>query len=159
MNILILYETKTGFTKACAENLQKQLPGSTLHDMHDETISFDGFDTILIGAPIYNGEIEPFASRFFHRKKVKLMQKRLGIFCAGMNIEEFNLAVQTSLPADIFYHAQIVHCGGKIDYKSLSFMDKMKVRRRLGIKDDKEFMNDLKIDEFLKWVEEEKEAK
>ncbi|QMS84817.1 flavodoxin domain-containing protein [Candidatus Xianfuyuplasma coldseepsis] len=158
MKTIILYETRTGFTEECAQNMHKHIPGSVLKDIHEEDYSLEDFDTVLVGAPIYVGEIEHYTSRFFQRKKRKLMDKRLGIFCAGMNTAEFNLAVQTSLPPDIFYHAQIVHCGGKIDYKSLSLKDKFTVRRRLGLKENKEIHNELKVEEFLKWVNE-KEAK
>lgn len=152
MKTIILYETRTGYTEQCAINIQKHIPGSVLKDIHEDDYDLNNFDTVLVGAPIYEGEIERFTTRFFIRKKPKLMNKRLGIFCAGMNIQEFNLAVQTSLPPDIFYHAQVVHCGGKIDYKSLSLRDKFKVRRRLGLKEDKEINNEQKIQEFLKWV-------
>ena len=155
MSILILYESKTGFTEHCAISLQEHLPGSDIEDIHNDTYDLTAYDTILIGAPIYMGEIEHFTQRFFVRHKPKLLKKKLGIFCAGMNKEEFNHAVQNSLPPDIFYHANIVHCGGKIDYSTLSIKEKFTIRRRLGIKSDAHIENEDKMAEFIKWVKKD----
>jgi menaquinone-dependent protoporphyrinogen oxidase len=154
MKTLILYETKMGFTQQCAETLHNQLKESVMQDIHDESYDLNDYDTILVGSPIYIGELEQFTKRFFIRHKPELMKKKLGIFCAGMNREEFNLAVQNSLPPDIFYHANIVHCGGQIDMDKLSFKQKFTIRRRLGIKENSKVENPGKIDEFVKWVQE-----
>lgn len=155
MNILILYETKSGFTEECAKQIHQQIPGSVMVDIHSDEFQIDDFDTILIGAPIYNGEIEHYTSRYFTIHKLKLLKKRLGIFCAGMNTEEFNYAIQESMPPDIFYEAKIIHCGGRIKYKNLSLKEKFTVRRRLGIKDDAEINNTDKMEQFIKWTKNE----
>jgi len=155
MKTLILYETKSGFTEECALHIQRHIPGSELIDIHTDNFDLADYDTVLIGAPIYDGRIEHYTSRYFTIHKLKLLNKRLGIFCAGMDTEDFNYAVQESMPPDIFYEAKIIHCGGRIDYKRLSLKDKFTVRRKLGIKSDKEVHNEQKLEQFIKWAKNE----
>lgn len=80
------------------------------------------------------------------------MRKKLGIFCAGMNQQEFNTAVQDSLHPDIFYHAEIVHCGGKLNFDKISLIDKITVKRKLGITESIEIKKDVEMKAFIEWV-------
>jgi menaquinone-dependent protoporphyrinogen oxidase len=155
MSALILYDTKGGFTKEQATDLSEQVPKSKVFNLSSKDYTVEDYDTILVGAPIYKGELSELAKLFFIKHKKILKQKRLGIFCAGMNIPEFNEAIQESLPPDIFYHAYIVHCGGRIIYESLSFKDKFTIKRRLGIKEDTLVSCDDKMQEFLSWIQED----
>lgn len=47
-----------GFTKKCAEHLHSKIEGSDIFDIEKQTFDLSGYDKILIGAPIYVGEIE-----------------------------------------------------------------------------------------------------
>ena len=51
MSTLVLYESKTGFTEQCAKTIHDHILGSELSDIHAETMDFNDFDTVLIGAP------------------------------------------------------------------------------------------------------------
>lgn len=155
MKTLILYETKTGYTKGCAEFLHKNIENSEMLNIHSNLYKIEDYDQILVGAPIYIGELEYDNARFFFTKEKQLLKKRLGIFCAGMNKAEFNLAIQSSLPPNVFYHAEIVHCGGKIEYDTLSRKEKKIVRKRLGITDSKSIDNVESMQLFLKWARNE----
>lgn|GEM_PF-2001594 len=159
MKTLILYETRTGYTKECADTLHSNIKDSHIFDITSKDYSLNDFDTILVGAPIYIGEIEKKTSRFFHIHKLKLLNKKLGIFCAGMNKEEFSMAVQNSLPPDVFYHAEIVHCGGRIEYKKLTFREKLTLRRRLGIKKSENMSNENEVESFIEWVNSDMKEK
>lgn len=153
MKILILYETKSGFTKEIADKIFIRIPDSDMFDMHEvDQYNLEDYDTIIVGAPIYQGEIIKDAEQFFVQNKKILLKKRLGIFCSGMNSAEFNQAVQNSLPPDIFYDSELVHCGGRINYKSLSFKERRIIKRRLGITHDEVLENSQKMDEFIKWI-------
>lgn len=154
MKVLILYETKSGFTKDCAMKLHKALDGSEMFDIHKDDFNIDDYEVVLIGTPIYKTKLEPLTISYITKHKWKLLDKKLGIFCAGMNTKEFNLAVQESLPGEIFLHAEIVHCGGKIVYQSLSWVDKRTVKKRLGITSSEHLDYQHKLDELVKWAKE-----
>lgn len=134
MNTLILYESKMGFTEKCAKHLNSKIIGSELYDIKSNDYLLEDYDRVIIGAPIYIGEIEEITKKFIDDNKFILLEKKLGLFCAGVNKEEFHIAVQDSLPAEIFYHADIVYCGGVIDYHRLSLKEKYTIWRRLKIR-------------------------
>lgn len=157
MKTLILYETKKGYTLHCADFIKKNIENSEIFDVRSDEYNLDDYDTVLVGAPIYIGKIEKKTARFFFIHQQKLLKKRLGIFCAGMNKEEFNKAVQESIPPNIFYHAEIVHCGGKIEYKKLSLKEKFTVWRYLGITKSDEYDNMNDVSSFLHWARGERE--
>ena len=133
MKTLILYQTKHGFTESCARFIAKKMTDVTLEKIETPLIDVENYDRIMIGAPIYKGEIEEFTKEFIKNHKVALLKRKLGIFCSGLAKEEFSLAVQNSLPAEVFYHATIVHCGGVVKMHELSILEKLTLRRRLGI--------------------------
>lgn len=149
MKTLITFETKYGYTKECAEKIASKLPDATVLDVNSQAISIDDYDRIIIGVPIYKSTLEQDSQNFITKNQVKLLKKPLGIFCSGMNKEEFNYAVQNSLPAEIFYHSTIVHSGGKVDFTKLSFFDKRTIKRRLGITSSIESTNTKELNDFI----------
>ena len=159
MKTLILYDSKTGFTKGCAEQIHKMIEDSYICEINGIEYNIKDFDTILIGAPIYGGKIKKNVLKFFRNNKMKLLGKKLGIFCAGINKEEFNKAVQNSIPPEIFYKAQIIHCGGKITYPQLSFIEKMTVKRKFGVTQSTHVENKDELLEFIQWVNSDSKEK
>lgn len=154
MKVLILYETQKGFTKECGEKILAQLEDADLRDIQRDKYDISEYDVIVVGAPIYEGRIDKYTERFFKDNKWKLLNKKLGIFCAGMNTKEFNMAMQESLPGDIFLHAEIIHCGGRIQYDALSKKEKRVVKKRLGITQSDSLEYPHKIDAFIKWIKQ-----
>ena len=150
MKTLILYESKMGFTKKCADYLHTKIIDNDIYDIEDKKYKLKDYDRILIGAPIYIGEIEKTTKDFINNNKLLLLEKELGLFCAGMNSEEFHIAVQDSLPPNIFYHADIVHCGGVIDYKRLNLREKFTIWRRLRIRKSQEAEKLDSLDSLIK---------
>jgi len=139
-----------GFTKKCANYLHLKIKDSELFDIEKAGFILKNYDQIIIGAPIYVGEVEKYTKNFIERNKLTLLDHKLKLFFTGMNKGEYHIAVQYSLPVDVFYHAEIVFCGGIIDYSRLTLRDKYTVWRRLKIRssvDDSHLEN---LDEFVK---------
>jgi menaquinone-dependent protoporphyrinogen IX oxidase len=151
--IAILFDSQHGFTKNCAIELQKSLPQSELYNINKYT-TYDpnDFDTIIVGAPIYKGALDPFVQKFFKRFKLVLLKKKIALFSSGMNEEEFNIAIQDSVPPEIFYNAFIVYCGGKINYEELSKKEKRILKRRLGITSDTEIKKMDRASSIINWI-------
>lgn len=152
MKTLILYETRKGYTKNCGIKLHDSIADSDLKDIMKDKYDISEYEIILVGAPIYEGTIDNITKKFFQNNKWKLLDKKLGIFCAGMNTKEFNKAMQESLPADIFIHAEIIHCGGRIVYETLKWKEKRILKRRLGITASDHLDYSHKLEELIKWV-------
>lgn len=152
MKTLILYDTINGFTKDCAQNISTRVNDSSVYEISSEEFRLEDYETILIGAPIYRSKINKNVIDFITEKMAKLLDKKLGMFCAGMNKQEFHLAVQNSLPVEFFYRAKIVHCGGKINFAQLSLLQKLTVKRRLGIKASVSLEKKEEMTKFIAWV-------
>ncbi|KFZ26582.1 MAG: protoporphyrinogen oxidase [Candidatus Izimaplasma bacterium HR2] len=135
MKTLILYESIMGYTEKCAKYLFKKIEGCAIFDISSKDFNLDDYDKILIGAPLYIGEVEKITQKFIKKNKLKLLDKELGLFFSGMSRSEFHIAIQDSLPPNIFYHANIVHCGGVVEFSKLSWKDKRTIKRRLEIKE------------------------
>ena len=134
MKTLILYQSLYGYTKRCAEYLNLKIDNSDMFDIKSKDYCLEDYEKILIGAPLYIGEIEKTAKKYIEDNKFVLLERKLGLFCAGMSKEEFHIAVQDSLPPNIFYHADIIHCGGVVDFPKLTLREKYTIWRRLKVR-------------------------
>ncbi len=150
MKTIILYESKMGYTKKCAEYLHQKMENSDLFDIEKAGFVLKDYEQIVIGAPIYIGKVEDYTRDFINRNKLTLLDRKLKLFFTGMNKEEYHIAVQDSLPVDIFYEAQIVFPGGIIDYSMLSLRDKYTIWRRLKIRQSVNDAHLENLDELLK---------
>lgn len=148
MKTLILYDTKYGFTEKCALYLHAKIQESDIQKLSDD-IDIAGYDKILLGTYIYVGEINENACNFLIKHKNKLLSKKLGIFCAGLNKIDFSNAVQKSIDPEIFYHAKIVNPGGKVIIENLTFFEKRKIKKRINIIEDTEEFYPENLDELL----------
>jgi len=149
MKTIILYESKMGFTKKCAEYLHSKIKDSAIFDIERAGFVLKDYDQIMIGAPIYVGEVEDYTKDFIERNKFTLLDRKLKLFFSGMNKEEFHIAVQDSLPVDVFYHAKTVFCGGVIEYSKLTLRDKYTIWRRLKIRKSIDDAHFERLDEFI----------
>ena len=148
MKTLILYDTKYGFTEMCASYLYDKLPESNIHKLSDN-IDITEYDKILLGTYIYVGEVNENTSDFLKRNKNKLLDKEFGIFCAGLNKNEFSNALQNSLDPEIFYHAKIVLSGGKVKLEDLTFFERRKIKKRINVRENIEEFYPENLDELL----------
>ena len=70
MKTIILYDSIKGYTKKCAEYLHSNIEGSDIFDIDNRVFDLGDYDQVLIGAPIYVGEIEEIPGYQDVRKKV-----------------------------------------------------------------------------------------
>lgn len=152
MKTIILYESKYGYTKECAIKIKDRVENSDLFDVKSGEFNLKEYDTILIGSPIIKGEFVKEIITFLKQYHSVLMNKKVGIFCSGMDKKEFNLAVQNSMPAELFYSAKIIHCGGEINMSKLSFRDRRTIKKRLNIIDSIRIDNEKPYEDFIKWI-------
>ena len=82
MKILIVYASKTGTTKECAEFLASEL---STHDVFianaaENVPALDGFDTVVVGSPIRMGGVHKSIRRFLSDRRTELEGVRRGYF-------------------------------------------------------------------------------
>jgi len=155
MKTVVLFESKKGYTEECAKYISRRVENCDIFEIHKFDGDLDEYDNILIGSPIYKREIGEHTEDFFSIKKNILLQKRLGVFCSAMNIQEFNIAMQERIPVEVFIHAKIIHCGGEVDFEKLTRKEKKIIKRRLGITQSASLKGKSKLDDLINWVQNE----
>lgn len=129
MKTVILYSSKKGFTKKCAEYLHKEISDSDIFTLEEKNIDYNQYDKILLGAPIYFGGISKEVLAFITEHKDILLKKKLGMFYSGMNKDEFDKTVKQCLPSDIYYHSTVVRAGGAYYFEKLNFLQRLIVKK------------------------------
>jgi len=154
MKTLIVYTTKHGSVAAVAQMIQDKIPETTVVNcMTDIVPPLDCYSTIILGASIYMGKIQPEMKHFIETHLDVLMKKKIGIFlCSGR--EEPNI-FPDNFPARLLEHASITSVVGYAYYtEKLSFIEKLAVKAIAGIKATEEKFNLKKIDDFAAKITE-----
>jgi menaquinone-dependent protoporphyrinogen oxidase len=86
MKTLIVYASKHGTTAKCAKALMLLLGnGTSIHDLKTGPLpDLDGFDTVILGGPIYAGSLPANLRAFCQSQANVLASKRLGLFTCSM---------------------------------------------------------------------------
>ena len=132
MKILIIYATKGGVSKACAEMLCEKLNSSvfdiTLCDIENGAPSPEDFDVAVIGGSIRMGSINKNLKKYIKTYASALSQISTALFlCCGYT-ENFDDYVTLNFPKHLFPSLGI-HCfGGELKPEKLKGFDKFVVR-------------------------------
>lgn len=115
MKSLILYTTKSGATKECAELLANRLNCSA----YDITkgipcIKLSAFDTLILGTGVRMGKIYKPIKNFMQENMDLLFEKRTAIFFCNAYEDTFQKTVSTNLSPELVKHAVCIKSfGGK----------------------------------------------
>lgn len=122
MKVLIVYGTKYGCTKKCAEILKSYLPGEvTVISAKAAPASLKSYDVVFIGGSVYMGKMRKEVIRFCSQNKIELMNKRLGIFVCCYTPNGTEGFIETLFPQEILSHASYVTCvGGEMNYEKMN---------------------------------------
>ena len=119
MSTIIIYISKSGATKRCAEILAKNISGSVLCDIQKHIPLIDDFDTIIIGSGIRMGKIYKPMNKFIKKNLSLLMSKSTAIFLCNYYSETFLKAIENNIPKEL---SESVICieslGGKKPFAS-----------------------------------------
>ncbi len=141
MQVLILYGSKTGTTEDCANRIMAALEASEniqniaiLNLDKRPKINLDDYDTIVIGSPIYMGQIRNSVKLFLGYNIEKLMTKKLHFFVCGLARGAEGVALfEKQVPTTLFRHAiQIEQLGGDVHIDRLGFFHKFIMKKVLA---------------------------
>lgn len=109
---MILYATKTGSARQCAEILAEQLPSSTVHDLGDGDPDIDGAHTVIIGSGVRMRHLYEPARGFLARHRETLLHKNVALFLCGHYPDTHPQTIEKDVPADFLRHALCVSSVG-----------------------------------------------
>lgn len=155
MKTVVIYKSKTGFTRKYAEWLAQSLQADifTLHEIDLETLT--GYDNIIYGGGLYAVGIN--GVKFITKYLEHLSDKKIVIFATGaspVRDEVLEHVIKANIPATNLDHLRVFYLRGGFDYSKLSNLDKalmmalkfkIKMKQKLTGKLDKDELGMLSI--------------
>ena len=138
MNSIIIFDSKTGTTKTCANYVKDHLNIEKSYHVKDVNFSLNEYNNIIICTPIYFGRISKKIKQFIKGNKSILLQKNLTLVVVCMNQSEYNQTIENNFDEEIRNHADIVYGGGAYHLKKLNFIQRFMVKKIASITDDVE---------------------
>lgn len=154
MNTIIIYSSKYGCTKDCANILKNKLSDSvTIVDINDNNtkIELSKFDTIIIGSSIYVGSISKKIRVLCNDNIELLNKKRIGIFlCCGFS-EQADKYLKSNFPSSLLENANATGIfGSEARLEKMKFLDKLIMKSVAKGNYDNFKISQDSIDNFLK---------
>ena len=107
MKTLIVYESKKGYTKSCAEQIAGELGKTTVivsaKMAYKEAL--DQYDLIIIGSAVYAGKVPSRIRRFCKVKEDELLNRPLALFMCGTGEEFKDSYYEKNYPQSLLEHA------------------------------------------------------
>lgn len=131
MKILIIYSTKGGVSKECADILYSKLCGSfevSVYDINDTPPSPDGFDVAVIGGSVRFGKLNKKLKSYLRTHSQKLSNINTALFiCCGFT-DSFEDYASMQFPKQIIPSLGIHFFGGELKPQKLKGIDKWIVK-------------------------------
>lgn len=137
MSTLIVYASKYGFTKTCAEILAKKLGENVdIYDLNSNLPDLMKYDKVIVGGSIYAGKIRKPVMRFCTDNLNTLKGKKLGLFICGMAKEDdAQKQLESSFPQELLaVCAAKGFFGGECNYEKMNFLEKFIMKKITGSK-------------------------
>lgn len=131
MKIAVIYSTKNGVARECAEKLRGLLVPRNeveLFNVRENPPSPDDFDVIVLGGSVRMGRLGKELCAYLERHKTALSAKPCAFyFCLGFS-ERFEEYADLLLPKNIIFSLGVHNFGGELKADKLRGFDKFIVK-------------------------------
>ncbi|ABZ83905.1 hypothetical protein HM1_0647 [Heliomicrobium modesticaldum Ice1] len=156
MSTVICYLSKRGTTEYCAKRLADLIDDSVeIVDVRKNPVGPDwsACDTVILGVPIYGGDIEREFKQFVRENWRYIMAKRLALFICGMLEKKSEAEIKTAYPEQLLRRAFLTeNFGGRVYQDKLGFFERIAFRMVTKIKEDYSNLSEEKIAAFAERV-------
>jgi len=135
MSTVIVFASKYGFTKECAQKVADGLNGEV--DIIDlgstKQVDLSAYDRVIIGGSVYVGKIRKEVSVFCTENLDVLKEKNLGLFICGMQEESvLKQELADNFPQELIDEAKSKqYLGGMFNFDKAGFLDKA-IMKKIG---------------------------
>jgi len=136
MKTAIIYATKHGTTEKVAHLIAEKLKENAeveLFSLKKNTNpDINGFETVILGAPIYAGQASNKMKTFCKANEAVLLQKRVGLFVCGMepSKEKQEQELTGAYPEVLFKKAQATSfLGGAFIFEKMNFFERVIIKK------------------------------
>lgn len=128
MKTLIIYGTKHGSAKKCAEILSDKLASKAdLYNVKEgKTPDLEQYDKVIIGGSIYAGTVLKELSEFCTKNLDVLQRKKIGLYICCMNHKEADKQLNNVFPKELVTCAiSKKSFGGEFKFNEMNFFEKL----------------------------------
>ena len=149
MCTLIVYATKHGSVKRCAEILSSKFDGQVvlINIKETEDLDLSKYDKVIIGGSIYAGRIQKEILEFCNNNLKELLAKKIALFICCMIEKEAEKQLATAFPKELLDCSLANKSfGGELKFKEMSFWERLisKMVSKLLAKGDPSLVLDTK---------------
>lgn len=114
MRTLILYATKSGASKECAEQLTAEISDSLICDMAKKIPDIKAFDAIIVGSGVRMGKFYKSAKNFIDKYTDLLLSKRTAFYLCNAYPDTLQKTIEKNIPNSLINSAACIKSfGGK----------------------------------------------
>ncbi len=138
MSTVIIYSTRHGATRKCAELLKFKLFGAVLADLKENPeFDFSGYDAVIIGGSVQAGSVKRNLKKFCEKNKKELLKKKLGLFiCCMYEGREAEEQIKKNFPGELFERACAKdYFGGIFDFNKMNFLERFIIKQAVKVKE------------------------
>lgn len=136
MKTLIVYATRYGAVRECAERIAGELShGADLIELgRSIRLSVSEYSTVVVGGSFYAGAIQPAVRNFCASSRTDLLSSNVVLFACGLAVgEELRRQLEAAFPSWLRSHALLYSfLGARIRPASLGLLDRFFYKRAHG---------------------------
>lgn len=127
MSTLLVYGSKYGSTKKCAELLREKLNGNVevVDIKMSQSLDLNSYEKIVIGTSVYMGKIQKEISEFCKNNIEVFKTKKIAVFLCCMNEGDFEKQINDNFPKELLDKAIVKgYLGGEFNFTKMNFIEK-----------------------------------
>ena len=150
MKTLIIFASKNGATADLATRIGGHFDAVTCDIKNIKEIQLDDFDRIIIGSPVYIGEINKALKKYISANESALLQKKLGLFLCGLQPKEKDIVFNKNFSPQILNHATVKSfLGGIYDPQKTGAFSRFLLRAVATLSGYTNTMDDALVAQFI----------
>lgn len=153
MSTAIIYISKRGATEKNVMLLKEKLTDDTLYlcNLKSDSCNPENFDNVIIGGPIYAGQLSGKIKKFCKKHAAVLQHKKLGLFITCMDetdkVKEF---LSNNYPEGLLNVACATGVfGGEFNFDRMNFLERAIIKKISGSTENISKINEKAIDDFV----------
>lgn len=154
MKTAIIYYSKKGTTQKVAKIISEKLNSEEdlINLKQNSSLNIDSYDRIIIGGPIYAGNITNKIKKFVNSNLNHLLKKEIGLYVCGMEKEEAKQReeLERAYPKELLDKAKSKQfLGGEFLFESMNFFERMIIKKIANTDKSISEINHQNIDKFV----------
>ena len=138
MSTIIIFSTRHGATKKCAELLKYKLIGAVTADLKENSkIDLSSYATVVLGGSVQAGRVKSELKKFCAKRKDELLKKKLGLFiCCMAEGKKAEDEIKANFPPELYEKAVAKDWfGGIFDFTRMNFIEKFIIGKVAKVKE------------------------